>query len=333
VTGTLTKRVKAPNITAAKWRLDQIAVTVQNQSGLVLVDVTGPEGDMPELVLDLTVPRQMKQTSVQTRWGEVEAAELDGAVFVESGGGLVRLDAVGQDAVARTAGGEMRIGRIGGSMNCATGGGTIRVDSIGGNAEFSTGGGEIWVREVRGSVRASTAGGSIHIERVGGEVMANSGAGVIEVAQAGGMVTATTSGGSIEVGGGKNVQCESGAGTIRLKGAEGMLRAATADGMILAEIRPGATLGNSILAATRGDIIVYLPSNLAVTVRARTEPGAGSNGAPGAGMAGRIVSEFDEIQGRRDRRRFVAAEGRLNGGGPVLELAASCGTIHLRRLK
>jgi hypothetical protein len=50
-------------------------------------------------------------------------------------------------------------------------------------------------------------------------------------------------------------------------------------------------------------------------------------------MTGRIVSDFEELQGRRDRFRSVTAEGRLNGGGPVLELAAAGGTIHLRRLK
>lgn len=95
--------------------------------------------------------------------------------------------------------------------------------------------------------------------------------------------------------------------------------------MILAEIPLGAVLSYSVLAAARGDIIVYLPSNLAVTVRARTEAAEG--------VWGRIISEFDEVQGHRDRRRFVRAEGRLNGGGPVLELAVTGGNIHLRRLK
>jgi hypothetical protein len=328
LSGTFTKRVKAPNAAAAKSLLDQILVTVQNQGSVVMVDISGPETNSPELVLELTVPRQLKQTSIQTRWGDIEATELDGVVFVESGGGMVRLDGIGQDAIARTAGGEMRLGRIGGSLNCATGGGTIRADAIGGNAEFSTGGGEIWVREVQGAMRAATAGGNIHVERSGGEVVANSGGGLIEIAQAGGTVVATTTGGSIEVGGGKNIQCETDAGTIRLKGADGALRAATANGMILAEVRPGATLGHSILAASKGDIIVYLPSNLAVTVKAQSAPGEG----PGAGMAGRILSEFGEIHSWRDRRS-VRAEGRLNGGGPVLELAVAGGTIHLRRLK
>ena len=333
VAGTLTKRVRASSAAAAKLRLDQILVTVQNQAGVVMLDVAGPETDAPELNLEITVPRQVRQTAIQTRWGDVEATELDGTVFVESGGGTVRMDAIGLDAIARTAGGEMRLGRIGGSMNCATGGGTIRVDTIGGNAEFSTGGGEIWVRHVKGALRAATAGGNIHIERAGAEVAANSGGGLIEVAHAAGAVAASTSGGSIEVGGGKNLQCDSGAGTIRLKGADGSLRASTARGMILAEIRPGATLRNSILAASEGDIIVYLPSKLAVTVKARTKPGSGLNTGRGEVTAGRIVSEFEEIKGRPSHERWVTAEGRLNGGGPVLELAVAGGSIYLRRLK
>ncbi len=325
ITGTLTKRVKAPSATAAKSRFDPVAVVVQNQGSVVMLEVSGQWLDSPELILEITIPKSTRQTAIQTRWGDVEATDLDGAVFVESGGGAVRLDGIGQDAIARTAGGEMRLGRIGGSLNGATGGGTIRVDTIGGRAEFATGGGEIWVREVRGTLHASTAGGSIHVEKAGGEVVANSGGGLIEVARAGGPVSATTTGGSIEVGAGQNVQCESGQGTIRLKGVSGTVRATTADGMILAEIPAGAQLNHSFLSATKGDIIVYLPSNLAVTVRARTEPNGTS--------AGRIVSEFEAVQGRRDRYRYVMAEGRLNGGGPVLELAAVGGTIHLRRLK
>ena len=334
VSGSLTKRVKASDEGSARLRLDRIQVAVNIQAGVLMVEITGPESDGAELVLEMTVPRQLQQTAVQTRWGDVDLTELDGAVFVESGGGTVRLDAIGQDAIARTGGGEMRLGRIGGSMNCATGGGTIRADTIGGNAEFSTGGGEIWVREVKGALRASTAGGSIHIERAGAEVVANSGGGLIEVAHAGGAVAATTLGGSIDVGGGKNVQCESGAGTIRLKAASGALRAATSHGMILAEISPGAMLSNSILAASHGDIIVYLPSNLAVTVRARIEPAvANSSEGVRTEMAHRIVSEFGEIQGYWGRGRVITAQGRLNGGGALLELAVSGGSIYLRRLK
>ncbi len=326
---TLTKRVKAPNASAAKAKLDPVLVAMQRQGPIVMVDVVAPDGELPELTLDLTVPRSLGQTSIQTRTGDVEATELDGTVFVESGGGTVRLDAIGQDVIARTAGGEMRLGRVGGSMNCGTGGGTIRVDTIGGNAEFSTGGGEIWVREAKGWLRASTAGGSIHVERAAGEVVANSGGGVIEVAHAGGAVSASTTGGTIEVAGGHGVQCESGAGSIRLKGVDGRVRAVTANGMILAEVRAGATMGNSLLAAKQGDIILYLPSNLAVTVRARTEPGEGA----GDPMAPKIVSEFGELQGRRDRWHGMIAEGRLNGGGPLLDLVTSGGAIHLRRLK
>ncbi|MBY0505247.1 MAG: DUF4097 domain-containing protein [Bryobacteraceae bacterium] len=329
VSATLTKRIKAPTALAAKARLEPVAVTLQNQGGLMMVDVRGPDLDSPELTLELTVPKQIKQTAIQTRWGDVDAADLDGAVFVESGGGSVRIDSIAQDVMARTVGGEIRLGRIGGSLNCATGGGTIRVDTVGGNAEFSTGGGEIWVREVRGWLRANTTGGNIHVERAGGDVSASSGGGVIEIARAGGTVTATTAGGSIEIAGGKNLQCESGEGTIRLKGVDGSLRAITANGMILADVRPGGLLSNSVLAASGGDIIVYLPSNLAVTVRARTEPRENSGDA----MPGRIVSEFTEIQGRRERRRGLIAEGRLNGGGPLLDLSALGGSIHLRRLK
>ena len=77
-----------------------------------------------------------------------------------------------------------------------------------------------------------------------------------------------------------------------------------------------------------GDITVYIPSNLALTIKALNENGP----------AGRIVSEFSEImvRQRRPRRRAgdrqsVMAEGALNGGGPVLRLTSTGGTIYLKR--
>jgi len=121
------------------------------------------------------------------------------------------------------------------------------------------------------------------------------------------------------------VRCEAAEGTIRLRSAGGSVRASTASGQIYATIEGGVGLEDSLLATGRGDITVSIPSNLQVTVKALNES---------AGWTGRITSEFPEVQVQAreaGRSRPMVALGQLNGGGPVLMLSATDGTIQLRR--
>ena len=87
----------------------------------------------------------------------------------------------------------------------------------------------------------------------------------------------------------------------------------------------GVPLQDSILSTGAGDITVYIPSNLALTMKALNENGP----------AGRIISEFSEIMVRQRGRGGPAgtclAEGALNGGGPVLRLTSTGGTIYVKR--
>jgi hypothetical protein len=103
------------------------------------------------------------------------------------------------------------------------------------------------------------------------------------------------------------------------------LRAATDVGSILAELMRGSGFQDSILSTGAGDITVYIPSNMALTVKAMNENGPG----------GRIVSEFSEVMVRRAAaaaaRQAVTAEGAINGGGPILRLTSTGGTIYLKR--
>jgi hypothetical protein len=59
-----------------------------------------------------------------------------------------------------------------------------------------------------------------------------------------------------------------------------------------------------------------------VTIRAQ-------NAAVAQG-ARRIVSDFDEVNVRVEGP-LVVGEGSINGGGPVLRLAGTGGTIYIRR--
>ena len=320
VSYSLRKRVRAREMHQARELLNRFAVKVRQQGGWVLLSVSQPGGNhIAELTV--TAPSRIATALLETHGGDVEAYDLDGEIHAETAGGRILMDRILAAVSARTGGGEIRLGKIGGAVRCLSGGGAIRLDTAGGEAFLESAGGEILVREAKGPVRASTAGGSIHVERAWDTVTASTAGGLIDVQHATGLVVAETSGGSIQIGAAGGVQCESAAGAIRLKGISGQVRATTATGNILAAIPDQAQLEDSFLNTGGGDVTVFLPSNVAVTVHARNESGG----------AGRIISDFPEIRLRGGDGRISVAEGALNGGGPLLRIYAVRGTIYLRR--
>jgi DUF4097 and DUF4098 domain-containing protein YvlB len=314
---TVTKRVKARTENDARRLLEETVVRISGRDPASL-KIIGP-AVVPEI--KVTAPRIVREVRVSTPGGNVAATDLDNSLAVETGGGRMNVNRIGGTVTARTAGGDIILGTVGGSVRCVSAGGPIRADVIRGEAVFETAGGEIIAQEVSGAVRATTAGGGIHIQRAGGPVNADTAGGPIDIANARGMVTARNSGGPIRVGAANGVRCETAAGAIRLMNISGSLRATTAVGNIIAQLIAGPPLSESFLTTGGGDITVYLPSNLGVTIRAQTDAG---------GRGHRIVSDFPDVV-VKTLGSLTQAEGQINGGGPVLRLSNSRGMIYIRR--
>ncbi len=319
------QHVKASSDAEARTLLRNIIVRNSTRAGWNTLSVLA--GDPAQIVTELylTVPRSLTELNLMSLGGNVEAYDLDGTIQAETAGGRIQMDRIGEDVVAKTGGSDIRIGRVNGSLRCFSGGGSIQVDSAGGEIWCETAGGDITVGEVGGVLHATTAGGNIHVRRAAAGVVARSDGGLIEIGNSGGVVMAQTRGGSIEVGGSKGVECEAAAGAIRVRGVGGPVRAQTARGSILAELLPGIHLKDSALNTGAGDITVFIPSNLAVSVLAISD---------NRGRAPRIVSDFPEIRvkpAEATNYSLISAEGSLNGGGPVLRITASGGTVYLRR--
>ena len=324
VSYSLRKLVRAKNEPDARRVLSTFRATATTSRGWAELTVScSTVRAIPEL--SVTVPRNLTRVALLTQDGDIRASHLHGDLEAESEGGRIEADAINGRFLGRTGGGETNLGRIGGEIRYFSGGGGIRVALAGAKSRFETAGGEITIDEAVGPVYASTLGGNITVGRAASSVFARTAGGVIRVKEAVGEVVAETANGSIQVGSARGVQCESAAGAIRLLGVTGMLRASTASGSILAELLETAELADSTLHTSSGDVTVWIPSKLAVTVRAYNTP---------AGISGRIVSEFPEI--RVDAVRLptyqpVVAQGALNGGGPLLKISAVGGTIYLRR--
>ncbi len=318
---TLVKRVRADAEAEARRRFDQFKLEVVREGDIVLLRLAQPGGAQQSAELKVLVPRGIKLVDLQTHGGTVEASGLDGALRAQTGGGTVELDRIAGEVTARTAGGGIEIGAIGGTIRGTTAGGPITARTIGGDAVLETGGGDIEVTEVRGSVRASTAGGGVTIGRAGGAVIASTAGGSIEIDHAAGAVTANNLGGPIRVGSGDDVTVESGGGAIRLSGVSGRLRASTVVGDIYASLAGGRRGGESLLTTGGGDITIVIPAGFPLTIRAE-------NASPE--RARRIVSDFPGIQ-VRTVGPLAVAEGSVNGGGPLVRLAGTGGTIYIRQ--
>jgi hypothetical protein len=124
----------------------------------------------------------------------------------------------------------------------------------------------------------------------------------------------------VRVGAAAGVQCETGSGGIDVSNIAGGMRVSTSLGNIMASLLAGK-LADSFLATGNGDITVYIPSNVGVNVRAQNDL---------ADSIRRIAVDFPGVRVRR-QGRLIVAEGPVNGGGPLLEISATVGTIFIRK--
>jgi hypothetical protein len=233
--------------------------------------------------LEITIPRGLESLSVETLGGDIDVSDLSNSVTAQASGGKINVGHIGGSVDIRAAGGTIVLGIIGGSAHCLSGGGSISATEIHGDALLETGGGDIHLRKAGGSVRASTAGGRI------------------EVVEAKGMVDAHTFGGPIEIGSAKGIHCES------------------ASGSIVAQFLP--TIVDSFLSTGSGDITVWIPSNLRVSIRAQNE---------GSRNVGTVLSDFPGLS-VRPAGGGVTADLLINGGGPILQLAGNGGRIYIKK--
>jgi DUF4097 and DUF4098 domain-containing protein YvlB len=308
--------VRANSEAEARRILDRAALAIVTQGDTLVL--TAPGGVVMARVM-VKAPR-LTAVAVGTSDGTVEATGIDGTLEVNSRAGAILTDRIHGRCALVTGGGDIRVGTVDGPVESTTNGGNITLKLAHGDARLQTYGGDITADQVDGSVYAQTAGGGVHVGKAGGWVNAATGGGEIVIEKAGGTVTARNMAGPVEVGAAAGVHCESASGGVRLSRISGPMRVSTSMGSILADLM-GAHLVDSFLATASGDITVLIPSKLGVTIRAENAM---------ADSMRRIVSDFPAIAARRQGSRLIA-QGALNGGGPLLQISDTGGTIFIRK--
>jgi hypothetical protein len=313
ITYAITERFGAVEENQARQAALKLDAAVKRQAGSSSLTIP-----YTRQTVRLEVPRGATKVHIVSVAGKIDVAEIEGSIVTRNGAGKTTLDRIGGNAEIRTAGGATTLGVIGGNLHCISGGGTICARTIRGESVFETSGGDIYAAEALGPVRAYTGAGGIRIGHAGSTVTATTKGGPIEVGRAAGVVIANNSGGPIRVSSAPGVHCATESGAIRLTAVSGSVVASTTFGNIIASLFDARLLGNSFLQTGEGDITVLMPSNISVTLRATTIGGTRA-----------IISDFPVRLSTRGP--VLTAEGRINGGGPMLQIAGKSGTIFIKR--
>lgn len=273
---------------------------------------------------DVTVPREFS-VELNTGAGNVQVDDIAGRLLLSTLGGNVILGNVDGSARIETGGGHVVARDVTGDMVAGTGGGNISAGHIGGSAILKTDGGHIRLTSVAGAGHLETAGGNISLEGAGAELVAATGGGQIEVGEASGSIRAQTAGGGIRVARvAGTTKVETASGSIYLTQVQSAVRASTGAGGITAWFGPDVKLTeNSELDSSQGDIVVYLPKMMPVTIDARISQGDDHQFSADPAFPIKVTYVGTGAA------RTVRAEGTLNGGGILLRLRTVAGNIKL----
>lgn len=274
----------------------------------------------------VAVPREMALVKLETEGGNVDATGVAGRVEAESGGGSMKLDDIGGGVSAETGGGSINVGTVSGDLGLHTGGGSIEVHHANGKIVAETGGGAVTIQSGAQGATIETGGGSIEVRQCNGKVKVSTGGGSVDLSDIGGPAEIDTGGGSIRLTSAKgHVHAETGGGGIELYGVPSARAETGAGGITVKLVNTGAERTDSELETGAGDITVYIAADVAVNVRASVDMGNGHH----------ITSDFSDIhigsEGDKWGPKTLTAEGRLNGGGPMLKVRTSSGDICFKR--
>ncbi len=274
------------------------------------------------------VPRAVDMVKVETGGGSLGFTALDGTVVGVTTGGTIKLDDLGGPVKIKSGGGNVTGGTLRSDLVLNSGSGDVHVENVGGQSKVHIGGGKVYLGSTHGA-DVETGGGSVEVRKCAGDLQAESGGGNITLGDVSGTVRATTTGGTVRLASAQGrVQASTGGGSVEMYKLSQGAQVETGAGPITVQFIGGrGSFGDSSLHTAAGDVTVFLPGSLPVTVHASSDMVSGKG----------ILSEFPGIQIHQEGGNFgpksMWAEGQLNGGGALLRVRTTIGQIDFRRLQ
>jgi hypothetical protein len=276
------------------------------------------------VTVELNIPRNYS-VDVTTGGGNIQTDDVNGRASLVTSGGTIVAGNIGGSAHLETAGGHLTLKNVAGDLTAISGGGHITTGDISGSATLHTNGGHIRAESIHGQAHLSTGGGNIFVEHSGSELFADTVGGQIEVGETSGLVKAKNGGGGIRVvrvSGPTNL--ETVGGSIYLTQVDSAVEASTSTGAITAWfVTPAKLPSQCEFHSGAGDIVVYIPRQLPVTIDAQVQSGDEHQ----VSFDPAFVTTFQ--RGDSSGGGPVHAEGSLNGGGELIRLRTVGGNIHV----
>jgi len=179
-------------------------------------------------------------------------------------------------------------------VTASSGSGNVQVENVRGPAELHAGSGNVTAANIGSDVRADTGSGNMDLSLIQGNLFAHAGSGEIKVERVG------------------NADVQAGSGNIRVTDMKGRLRAHAGSGNLKID---GIPTGDWYAQTGSGNVTLRLPSDGGFDVRIHTGSGGIESDQP------------ITIQGRQGKHDL---EGKVRGGGPLVEVHTGSGEVHLR---
>lgn len=178
----------------------------------------------------------------------------------------------------------------------------------------NSGSGDVSVENIKAMVNASTGSGNVQARHINGELRANTGSGDVTLDDIIGNVNADTGSGNIKVGmsGDGSLRLGTGSGDVQASKVKGGLRVRTGSGNITAD---GDVTAEWSMESGSGDVNIQLPQNARFELAASTGSGDLS------------INREITMSGAMNPHKI---HGKVNGGGPLVQLQTSSGNIHLK---
>jgi hypothetical protein len=209
---------------------------------------------------------------------------------LETSGGSIALSNLNGTHSFRTSGGSISVENVKGKMKGRGSGGSIHIVNSSNDIDLVTSGGSIHAKECTGNIRLKTSGGSLELDGLNGTIEAETSGGSINADNIKGELVTSTSGGSIKL---SDLTCS--------------VDAETSGGGIDAEIKE--TTKYVKLRNSGGNISLQLPANKGFDLDLNAD---------------KINVDLKNFSGSADENSI---EGKLNGGGTVVDVRASSGKI------
>ncbi|MEO9965041.1 MAG: DUF4097 family beta strand repeat-containing protein [Reichenbachiella sp.] len=231
-------------------------------------------------------------TDLHTSDGNIDVRGLIADQKLYTSDGNIYVSKINGRVNARTSDGDIIINRVNGDVEPVTSDGDIELTQVEGNVDGRTSDGDADIRGVKGDVNMVTSDGNLTGEDIIGDAKLRSSDGDIRLLQSNGKMTLNTSDGN-----------------ITFRDLKGSLSARTSDGQIKGNM---LRLDDNLeLRTSDGGIAVTVPNNQGLDLLLRGET---------------IRTQLDNFSGTA---KDHLVEGQIRGGGKLVSLHASDGTVSL----